>query len=97
MIYRLITSVEQKNFFADILSRNPVGLTPELRRFQRKRQEINVAKINFEINQTVIQQMKNLQGLQQADPYLQGAIGKVQTEPHKYAFKHHMKQDLLCC
>jgi hypothetical protein len=86
-----------RNFFADILSRNPVGLTPELRRFQRKRQEINVAKINLEINQTVLQQMKNLQGLQQADPYLQETIGKVQKEPDKYAFKHHVKQDLLCC
>jgi hypothetical protein len=65
-----------KNFFADALSRNPVGLTPELRKFQRKRQEINVAKIQLDINQSVLQQMKNLQGLQQADPHLQEIIAK---------------------
>jgi hypothetical protein len=86
-----------RNFFADVLSRNPVRLTPELKKCQRKRQEINVAKIKLEINQSALQQMKNLQGLQQADPYLQEIIGKVQVEPHKYAFKHHIKQDLLCC
>jgi hypothetical protein len=83
-----------KNFFADVLSRNPVGLTPELRRFQRKKQEINVAKINLEINQTAVKQMKNLSGLQQADPQLQEIIGKVQLEPDKYAFKYHLQQDL---
>jgi hypothetical protein len=41
--------------------------------------------------------MKNLSGLQQADPHLQEVIGKVQSEPHKYAFRYHFQQDLLCC
>jgi hypothetical protein len=39
-----------KNFFADTLSRNPIGLTPELRNLQRKKHEVQVAKIDLKIN-----------------------------------------------
>jgi transposase InsO family protein len=86
-----------KNFFADVLSRNPVGMTPELKRLQRKRQEINVTKINLQINQAAPKQLKNLFGLQQADLHLQEIMGKVQENPDRYAFKYHLQQDLLCC
>jgi hypothetical protein len=39
--------------------------------------------------------MKNLSDLQEADPYFQEIIAKVQLEPDKYAFKFHLQQDYV--
>ncbi|PNF14204.1 hypothetical protein B7P43_G12568 [Cryptotermes secundus] len=86
-----------KNFFADVLSRNPVGLTPELRRSQQKRLEINVAKIDLGINKTIIKQLKDLVQLQQSDLTLQDIGNKVRLEPDTHADKYSFQQGILCC
>jgi hypothetical protein len=85
-----------QNFFADILSRNPVGLTPEIREFQRKKQDIQVAKIDLGISEGVVKQLNNLPKLQQGDPTLQKVIKNIQQEPDKWCGRYSFQQGILC-
>jgi hypothetical protein len=85
-----------KNFFADTLSRNPVGLTPELRKFQRKKQDIQVAKIDLGISQRVVKQLKDLPKLQRADTGLSKIMKKIQQEPRKWCERYSFQQGILC-
>jgi hypothetical protein len=58
------------NFFADTLSRNPVGLDKGNRGFVRKHKELLVAKIDFATDKTLLKELGNLSQHQLSDPVL---------------------------
>jgi hypothetical protein len=85
-----------QNFFADILSRNPAGLTPELCKLQNRKQEVSVAKVDLKIDKEVLKQLKELPKLQQEDPSLQKFREEIQANPVKDNKKYLIQQGILC-
>ncbi|PNF15931.1 hypothetical protein B7P43_G07481 [Cryptotermes secundus] len=59
-----------KNHFADALSRNPAGLTPEQANALRRPQEIMVATIDLGLDPSIRKDIKNLATLQDGDAEL---------------------------
>jgi hypothetical protein len=48
-----------QNFFADILSRNPADLTPELRKLNSK-QKVLVAKVDLKIDKGILKTFERI-------------------------------------
>jgi hypothetical protein len=66
-----------KNHFADALSRNPAGLTPEQINSLRRPREIMIATINLGLDPSVKRDIKNLPFLQDGDVELRTIRQKV--------------------
>lgn len=85
-----------QNFFADVLSRNPTGLTTELHRLKNSKQEISVAKVDLKIDKGILKQLKKLPKLQQGNPNLQTIKEEIQTNPAKVHAKYSLKNGIVC-
>lgn len=70
------------NFFADALSRNPVGLNRESCDLLRKHQELLVAKIHFGIDKTLLKDLENMSH-QLSDPTLAKIQEQMETKKKK--------------
>jgi hypothetical protein len=60
-----------KNHFADILSRNPAGLTLEQVNALKRPQEIIIARIDLGLDVSIRRDIRNLASIQERDPNLQ--------------------------
>jgi hypothetical protein len=85
-----------QNFFADILSRNPTGLTPELRKLKSSKQEVLVGKVNLKVDRGIFKQLKELPRLQQGDSDLQKIKERIQADPVKFQEKYSFQNGILC-
>ena len=59
-----------QNYLADIISRNPAGLTPEQTKQLTRPRDIIVATIKFNIDSQVKKELKELATFQDKDPYI---------------------------
>jgi hypothetical protein len=59
-----------QNYLADIISRNPAGLTPEQIKQLTRHRDIMVATIKLNIDLQVKKELKELAAYQDKDPYI---------------------------
>jgi hypothetical protein len=85
------------NFFADTLSRNPVGLSRESHDTVRNPKEIFVGKINLDIDQTVKKELGNLAKHQSSDPLLAKIRESLEEDPSSSNEKYMLRDDILYC
>jgi hypothetical protein len=85
-----------QNFFAGILSRNPTGLTPELRKLKNSKQEVLVGKVDLKIDKGIFKQLKELPRLQQRDPNLQKIKERIQTDPARFQENYSFQNGISC-
>jgi hypothetical protein len=60
-----------KNHFADVLSRNPAGLTPGQVNALKRPQGIMIARIDLGLDMSIRRDIRNLASIQEGDPNLQ--------------------------
>jgi hypothetical protein len=85
------------NFFADSVSRNPFGLVKESRDLRKKHQEIVVAKINFEVDKTLLKELGSLSRHQLSDPVLNKTRENYEKDPGNYKERYMIRNDVLFC
>jgi hypothetical protein len=76
------------NFFADILSRNPIGLDSKSMEKLKKQREFMVAKIDLRVNKSLLREIKDLSTHQVSDPLLAKIRGNYERDPSKYEGKY---------
>jgi hypothetical protein len=85
------------NFFADILSRNPVGLDKESLDFVRNSKEIFVGKINLGVDLTVKKELGSLAKHQSSDQLLVKIREQLERDPSAYTGRYMLRNDVLYC
>jgi transposase InsO family protein len=83
------------NFFADTLSRNPVGLSRESLDLVRKPKEIFVAKIDLGLDKTLKKELASLSEHQLADPTLREIRQELERDPSKYTERYMIRDHVL--
>jgi hypothetical protein len=68
-----------QNHFADILSRNPAGLTKEQIKEITRPKELMVAPINLNLDQSIKRELKNIEEYQTRDPAIQSIKKRLET------------------
>jgi transposase InsO family protein len=86
-----------ENFFADTLSRNPIGLSQESRDLVIKPRELFVAKVDLGLDKTLMKQLGNLAEHQQGDPTLMKIREKVESNPTKVEGRYMIRDRVLYC
>jgi hypothetical protein len=84
-----------KNHFADALSRNPAGLTPEQINALRRPQEIMIATINLGLDPSIKKDVKNLATLQDEDAELRTIRRKVKEGDESLTNRFLIHEGLL--
>ena len=83
------------NYLADILRRNPAGLsTTEIQKLS-KPNSIFVNKINLGVDSSVCKDLKRLPDLQSTDPRIEGIREKLAARPDKRDHQHRLEGNLL--
>jgi hypothetical protein len=85
-----------QNFFADILSRNPADLTPELRKLKNSKQEVLVAKVDLKIDKGILKHLKEMPKLQEKNSNLRKIIEEIQANPVKVCGKYSFQKGIVC-
>jgi hypothetical protein len=85
------------NHFADVLSRNPIGLSQEERDQFRKPNEVFVRKVNLGIDKTLIKELGNLSKHQKGDPVLLKFRENLERNPIDLQDKYRIYDDILYC
>ena len=70
-----------QNYLADIISRNPVGLTPEQIKQLTRPRDITVATIKLNTDSQVKKELKELAAFQDKDPYIKTLKDQVTNQP----------------
>jgi hypothetical protein len=83
------------NFFADILSRNPVGLDKGSRKLMKRERELLVAKIDFGADKTLLKKLGNLSQHHLSDPVLTKIRELVEREPDEYKGRYMNRNKIL--
>jgi transposase InsO family protein len=83
------------NFFADILSRNPVGLSRESLDLVRKPKEILVAKIDLGLDENLKKELASLSKHQLADPTLRKIREELESDPVKLKERYMIRDHVL--
>jgi hypothetical protein len=83
------------NFFADTLSRNPVGLSRESLDLVRTRKEILVAKIDLGLEETLKKELASLSKHQLADPTLRKIWEELESDPVKLQARYMIRDHVL--
>jgi hypothetical protein len=86
-----------ENFFADILSHNPVGLSQESRDLVMKPSEILVAKVDPCTDRTLIKELGNLSEHQLGDPVLIKIREELERNPIKLQGRYMIRDNILYC
>jgi hypothetical protein len=82
------------NHFADLLSRNPVGVNSEIRKQARGKYEILVARINLDVDKLLVKELRNITFHQNSDPNLV-KIRQLEKDPLKYSEKYCVNNHIL--
>jgi hypothetical protein len=85
------------NFFADTLSRNPVGLNKESRHLVSKPKEIFVAKIDLGINKALLKELDSLAKHQLSDPVLAKIWEDLEKGCSTYKGRYMIRNHILHC
>jgi hypothetical protein len=85
------------NFFADILSHNPVGLSQESRDLVMKPSEILVAKVDLGTDRTLMKELGNLSERQLGDPVLIKIREELERSPIKLQGRYIIRDNVLYC
>jgi hypothetical protein len=85
------------NFFADALSRNPIGLSQERRDLVLKPREIFVAGINLGTDKKLTKELGNLSEHQLGDPVLLKIREELERNPSKFQDKFMIRDKVLYC
>jgi hypothetical protein len=85
------------NHFADIMSRNPVGLNPEQLRQLKKPKDILVAKIDLNLDPQIKQELKDLATLQTQDVRIEELKRKLATSHTTMTDKYKLEKGVLYC
>jgi hypothetical protein len=85
------------NFLADILSRNPVGLTQQQIKSATRPKEITIAAIDLNLDPTMKETLKNLARYQKEDPVVQKIKVDLEVAQLSTADKYKLINDVLHC
>jgi hypothetical protein len=85
------------NFFADILSRNPVGSDQGSRSFRQRGREFLVAKLDLSVDKALLRDLGNLSQHQLSDPVLAKIREQLEEDPTKYKDRYMIKNQVLLC
>jgi hypothetical protein len=85
------------NFFADTLSRNPIGLSQESRDLMMKPRELFVAKVDLGTDRTLKKELGNLSEHQLGDLNLRKLREEVEKDPTKLEGKYMIRNNILYC
>jgi hypothetical protein len=85
------------NFFADVLSRNPVGLSQESRDLFLRPNEVFVGKVNLRTDRTLMKQLGKLSEHQLGDPVLMRIRDELEQNPIKLQGKYMIRDNILYC
>jgi hypothetical protein len=85
------------NHFADILSRNPIGLSQESRDQALKPHEVNVRKVNLGTDKTLMKELGSLSVHQRGDPILAKIRDELVKHPLKLKEKYKIHDGVLYC
>ena len=84
-----------ENNLADILSRNPAGLSKTQNRELSNRNIILVNKIDLEIDNSVCEDLKGLADLQRSDPRILRIRERIAAGPDKRDHQHRLEGNIL--
>jgi hypothetical protein len=85
------------NYFADILSRNPAGLSQESRDLVMKPNEVLVGKVNLGTDRTLTKELGNLSEHQHGDPVLVKIREELARNPIKLQGEYMIRNNILYC
>jgi hypothetical protein len=85
------------NHFADVLSRNPIGLSQESRDQVLKPNEVYVRKVNLGTDRTLMKELGKLSEHQKGDPVLMKIRDEIVKHPTKLQEKYKIDDDVLYC
>ena len=85
-----------ENFFADIMSRNPVGLSQEQLCQMKKPKDILVASINLHLDSQIKEDLKKLANFQAQDHKIEEIKLKLARQPN-LSQKYSLQGDILYC
>jgi hypothetical protein len=83
------------NYFADALSRNPVGLCQESRDIAMKPRGLFVAKVEVGADSTLMRELGNLSGHQRGDPAIMRLREKLEGNLQEIQGKYMIRDDTL--
>jgi hypothetical protein len=86
-----------ENFFADIQSRNQVGLSQENRDLVMKPSEILMAKVDLGTDRTLVRELGNLSEHQLGDPVLIKIPEELERNPIKLHGRCMIRDNTLYC
>jgi hypothetical protein len=86
-----------ENFFADALSRNPIGLSQESRDMVMKPRELCVAKLDLGTDKKLMKELSNLLEHQLGDPVLTKIREELERDPIKLKDKYMIRDNVLYC
>jgi hypothetical protein len=84
------------NHFADVLSRNPIGLDQESRDLALRPNEVYVRKVNLGTDKTLMKELGKLSEHQKGDSVLMKIREKL-VNPLKLQDKYKVNDDVLYC
>jgi hypothetical protein len=82
------------NFFADALSRNPIGLNSEEQYILKWPKEFLVVKLDLYKDQTLRKELKSLEQHQFEDPVLFSIREEVESDPSKFQETYMVRDQL---
>jgi hypothetical protein len=85
------------NHFADILSRNPVGISNGIKNQARGQHEFVVAKINLDVDKLLVKELRNIAFHQNSNPDLMKIRQHLEKDPMKYSEIYCVNNDILSC
>jgi hypothetical protein len=85
------------SFFADTLSRNPVGLSRQSLDLVRKPKVILVAKIDLGLDKNLKKELASLSEHQLADPTLRKIREQLECDPVQFQERYMIRHHVLCC
>jgi hypothetical protein len=85
------------NHFADVLSRNPIGLNQESRDLVLRPNEVYVRKVNLGTDKTLMKELGKLSEHQKGDPVLMKIRDELVKTPLKLQDKYKINDDVLYC
>jgi hypothetical protein len=85
------------NYLADVLSRNPAGLTASEIRRLNKPATVMVNKIELNIDKEVCKELKNLAALQKIDPKLLKFRAELVSQNRTQRARYKLQNDVLYC
>jgi hypothetical protein len=83
------------NHFADVLSRNPIGLSQESRSQVNRSNEVYVRKVNLGTDKTLMKELGNLSEHQKGDPVLMKIRDELAKNPINLQEKYKIDDDVL--